>query len=473
MKFHTKPTLYRLLMLTVLILLLAGLAACASAVPAEAPAADTPAPATEAATNTPEPASVATTDTVTQTAAVTVELVPPPAEVAEGPASALEPIARNGMYTVTPEMVIDPTKFYYATLKTDHGDIKVQLFADRAPETVNNFVFLAREGYYNNTVFHRVLEGFMAQAGDPTGSGAGGPGYEFGDEIFPGLIFDRPGLLAMANRGPATNGSQFFITLAATDWLNGLHTIFGEVIEGQAVLDSLTLRDPQVDAGFAGDTLYTVLIEESDSSTLPTPTPGPPTPTPTQTPTPFAPSSLDNTDRPLAQLSTEERSNRFNTAPEVTLDTAKQYTATITTSQGDLVVSLYDDIAPVAVNNFVILANLGFYDGTPINQISPEAMVIGAPANVPTSDAGYVIQPEVNLTVTLDIGSVAYIPMAPEPGGPAQSSSSQLLIALIAPPAEVGVDFSFFGQIVDGVDLLPQLMMSDTIQSVTVAVSEE
>src|SRR5688500_3311269 len=105
----------------------------------------------------------------------------------------------------------------------------------------------------------------MAQAGDPTGSGAGGPGDEFGDESFPGLIFDRPGLLAMANRGPATNGSQFFITLAATDWLNGLHTIFGEVIEGQDVLDSLTLRDPQVDAGFAGDTLYTVIIEESDT----------------------------------------------------------------------------------------------------------------------------------------------------------------------------------------------------------------
>jgi len=472
LKFHTKPTLYRLLLLAVLMLLVAGLAACASAIPAEAPV-DTPEPAAEVATNTPEPAAVAPADTVTQTAAVTVALVPPPAEVADGPAAALEPIARNGMYTITPEMVIDPAKFYYATLKTDHGDIKVQLFADRAPETVNNFVYLAREGYYNNTVFHRVLDGFMAQAGDPTGSGSGGPGYEFGDEIFPGLVFDRPGLLAMANRGPATNGSQFFITLAATDWLNGLHTIFGEVIEGQAVLDSLTRRDPQVDVGFPGDTIYTVLIEEADSSTLPTPTPGPPTPTPTQTPTPYAPSSLDSADRPLAQLSAEERSNSFNTAPEMTLDTDQQYTATITTSQGDLIVRLYDDQAPVAVNNFVTLANLGFYDNTPINQISPEAMVIGAPANVPTSDAGYTIQPEVNLTNTLDIGSVAYIPMAPEPGGPAQSSSSQLLIALIAPPAEVNLDFSFFGQIVGGAELLPQLTMSDTIEAVTVAMSEE
>ncbi|MDQ3249129.1 MAG: peptidylprolyl isomerase [Chloroflexota bacterium] len=157
----------------------------------------------------------------------------------------------------------------------------------------------------------------------------------------------------------------------------------------------------------------------------------------------------------------------------MTLDTAKQYTATIATSKGDLTVKLYDDQAPVAVNNFVILANLGFYDATPINQIAPnEVIVIGAPANAPDSDAGYRLEPEVNLTVTLSVGVVAYVPLQPEPDQPAQSSSSQLLIALIEPPAEVNPGFSFFGQIVGGVELLPQLMMTDTIESVTVAVSE-
>ncbi|MBV7338411.1 peptidylprolyl isomerase [Chloroflexi bacterium TSY] len=122
-------------------------------------------------------------------------------------------------------MTIDPERYYYAMFKTEKGDMKIQLFAERAPVTVNNFVFLARDGYYNDTVFHRVLEGFMAQGGDPTGTGSGGPGYEFEDEFFPGLEFDRRGLLAMANRGPTTNGSQFFITFGPTEWLNGGHTL--------------------------------------------------------------------------------------------------------------------------------------------------------------------------------------------------------------------------------------------------------
>ncbi len=153
------------------------------------------------------------------------------------------------MYDAPPEMMIDPDAYYYATLRTEKGDIKVQLFADRAPNTVNNFVFLAREGFYDNTTFHRVIDGFMAQAGDPAATGAGGPGYLFEDEFFPGLEFDQSGLLAMANRGPGTNGSQFFITFSPTEWLNGGHTIFGKVIEGEDVLADITRIDPQIDAG--------------------------------------------------------------------------------------------------------------------------------------------------------------------------------------------------------------------------------
>ncbi|MBX3011950.1 MAG: peptidylprolyl isomerase [Caldilineaceae bacterium] len=435
--------------------LLMGMAACSNATPPPAAAtAPTPAPATEAATEAPTAAPVAAEPAIA---------VPRPEVVAEGGASTLDPQARNEMYTAAPEMVIDPSKFYYATLKTARGDIKVQLFADRAPLTVNNFVFLAREGFYNDTIFHRVLDGFMAQAGDPTGTGMGGPGYEFADEIVPTLTFDRPGLLAMANAGPGTNGSQFFITFAPTDWLNGMHTIFGEVIEGQDILNQITRVDPSQPSGVTADTLYTVLIEESDESTLPPP---PPTPTPTVTPTPFAATSLESAARPLATVVPAERANYFNVAPEMVIDTAKQYTATMTTSKGPLTIALYDDLAPVAVNNFVVLSNLGFYDGVPINQVSPgELMVIGSPDNQPTSDAGYKIAAETGITGTLEVGAVAYVPFR---GITPNHSSSQLLIALLPPPAEANADFSFFGRVVGGEAVLAQLTNLDTIESVTI-----
>ena len=163
-----------------------------------------------------------------------------------------------------PLMQIDPSKSYEAVFKTELGDFRVRLFADQAPITVNNFVFLAKQGYYDNTTFHRVLPGFMAQGGDPTGTGTGGPGYTFEDEFDPDLQFDRPGLLAMANRGPDTNGGQFFITYAPTPHLTGLHTIFGEVVEGAEVLNSLTPRDPQTNPDFQGDRLISVEIIETD-----------------------------------------------------------------------------------------------------------------------------------------------------------------------------------------------------------------
>ncbi len=143
-----------------------------------------------------------------------------------------------------PEMVIDPEKSYQATIETDKGNIVVDLFTDKAPKTVNNFVFLAREGFYDDTIFHRVIKDFMAQAGDPTGTGTGGPGYRFGDEFDSSLKHDKPGILSMANAGPNTNGSQFFITHVPTPWLNGKHTIFGQVVDGMDVLMSIPERDP-------------------------------------------------------------------------------------------------------------------------------------------------------------------------------------------------------------------------------------
>ena len=166
-------------------------------------------------------------------------------------------------YSSAPTMQIDPKKKYTAILHTDRGDITVELFAAQAPATVNNFVFLARDGFYNNTTFHRVIGGFMAQAGDPTGTGTGGPGYRFNDEASAlALPHDGEGILSMANAGRNTNGSQFFITYGPTPHLNGKHAVFGKVSKGLDVLRSIRERDPQRDRQ-PGDTLHFIEIVES------------------------------------------------------------------------------------------------------------------------------------------------------------------------------------------------------------------
>ena len=179
------------------------------------------------------------------------------------PLADMAPQARAGYYSSYPEMVIDPTNDYEAVIQTENGDMRVRLFAEEAPLTVNNFVFLANQGFYDGVTFHRVIEDFMAQAGDPSGTGAGGPGYQFQDETDNGLTFDEPGLLAMANAGPNTNGSQFFITFAPTPWLDGRHTIFGEVVEGEEVLSQLTRRQPG--AATPGDVIERIEIYEAES----------------------------------------------------------------------------------------------------------------------------------------------------------------------------------------------------------------
>jgi cyclophilin family peptidyl-prolyl cis-trans isomerase len=143
-----------------------------------------------------------------------------------------------------PDRIIDPQSEYKATLHTDKGDIVIELFAERAPQTVNNFVFLAEQDFYNDTIFHRVIENFMAQGGDPTGTGRGGPGYRFEDEFHPELRHDKPGVVSMANAGPNTNGSQFFITHLPTPWLDDRHSVFGQVVEGMDVLMAIPPRDP-------------------------------------------------------------------------------------------------------------------------------------------------------------------------------------------------------------------------------------
>lgn len=160
-----------------------------------------------------------------------------------------------------PEIAIDPAKKYAAVISTDKGEITIELYADKVPNTVNNFVFLARAGYYDGTYFHRVIPSFMVQGGDPTGTGSGGPGYRFEDEFDASLRHDQPGILSMANAGPGTNGSQFFLTHVATPHLDDKHTVFGQIVAGLDVLMSIPEREPsKTDSPYV--TLQSVTISE-------------------------------------------------------------------------------------------------------------------------------------------------------------------------------------------------------------------
>lgn len=171
---------------------------------------------------------------------------------------------KERQFTLCPPMTIDTTKQYIATIKTEKGDIVIELYADAAPVAVNSFIFLAKEDWFDGVTFHRVIPGFVAQAGDPTGTGFGGPGYAFDNEIAPDLRFDQPGVVGMANSGPGSNGSQFFITLGPAPHLDGGYTIFGRVIEGMDVVNSLTPRDPQQDPTLPpGEVILDVIIQEN------------------------------------------------------------------------------------------------------------------------------------------------------------------------------------------------------------------
>lgn len=155
-----------------------------------------------------------------------------------------------------PAMQIDPKNTYHATIETNRGTIEIEFFPQNAPKTVNNFVFLAKEGFYDGVSFHRVISNFMIQGGDPTGTGRGGPGYRFEDEIKGNPLTHDTGVLSMANAGPNTNGSQFFITHSPQPHLNGMHTVFGKVIRGQDVVNAIR----------QGDIMAKVTISESEKT---------------------------------------------------------------------------------------------------------------------------------------------------------------------------------------------------------------
>jgi len=166
-------------------------------------------------------------------------------------------------WSIQPAIQIDPKKKYKAHMETDKCTMVIELFADKTPKTVNNFVFLSREGFYDGIIFHRVISNFMAQGGDPTGIGSGGPGYRFEDEFHPSLKHNKQGILSMANAGPGTNGSQFFITHLPTPHLDNRHSVFGQVVEGLDVLMSIPPRDPN-NRNAPAVKIIRVTIEESE-----------------------------------------------------------------------------------------------------------------------------------------------------------------------------------------------------------------
>jgi cyclophilin family peptidyl-prolyl cis-trans isomerase len=182
-------------------------------------------------------------------------------EIGQTPACDIfDSVPASAQYDAAPPQLVDESRLYFATFKmAKGGEFVAVLYPDRAPITVNSFVFLSCKGFFNGLTFHRVLEGFMAQGGDPQGTGGGGPGYEFVNESSD-LTFDKAGVMAMANAGPNTNGSQFFITFGPAEFLNGGYTIFGQVVEGMDVVNAITRRDPDMSPSFTGDVIESITI---------------------------------------------------------------------------------------------------------------------------------------------------------------------------------------------------------------------
>jgi cyclophilin family peptidyl-prolyl cis-trans isomerase len=361
-----------------------------------------------------------------------------------------EPPVRK-QWDAPPEMTIDLEVIYLATLRTEKGEIKIELFASKAPKTVNNFVFLAREGYYDGTTFHRVLSDFMAQGGDPTSTGGGGPGYVFEDEFHPDLRFDGAGYFAMANGGPNSNGSQFFITFGPTDYLTGRHTIFGKVVDGMDVVLSLTLRDPQENPDYQGDLLHTVEIEEIPESLLPPPTP---------TPIPFVPQLEEG--RPLASLDIASREGLYTGKPDMVIDPSKFYLAIIETTKGEIEVELRPQFAPESVNNFFVLAQLGYWDEFPIVFVEPGALILtGSPGGRVDSDVGYTLQPEIGMPNSE--GAVGFLFRADVNA----SSGSQIYI-LLQENLQLDGAFTVFGYVTEGLDVVRELTLEDKIEKISV-----
>ena len=339
---------------------------------------------------------------------------------------------------------------------------------------VNNFVFLAREGFYDGVTFHRVLDGFMAQTGDPTGTGTGGPGYRFESEFHPDLSHDSAGILSMANAGGLnTNGSQFFITFVPTPRLDGLnpdgsekncaqrgvscHSVFGKVTGGMDVVNNLTLRDPS-SATTPGDVITTIRIVEREQAAQPTAAPQP-TPEPT----------------PMAQSGPP-----WDSPPDMIIDAAKSYSAVFELEKGDeFEVELYADEVPRVVNNFVFLAREGFYDSVTFHRVLDGFMAqTGDPTGTGTGGPGYRFESEFHPDLSHDGPGILSMANA----GGLNTNGSQFFITFrdtafldhLNPDgsekncAQRGVScHSVFGKVTGGMDVVNNLTLRDPSSATT------
>lgn len=448
---------YFLPVLALLAILLLG--ACVPVTPGPLSTATAPAATTPEATT---PAIAPATVEVVAPTPDTRPTVPAPAADDSRPLAELSPADRNERFSGPAAAYAKPNTIYLATIVTDKGNIVAELYQD-TPESLNNFITLALNGFYDGLTFHRVEPGFVIQGGDPAGAGDGGPGYTIPAEI---NHFHNKGALAWARTSDEVNperrssGSQFYITLDQTSFLDGGYTVFGNVIEGLDVTEQIA----------AGDKIQRIDISEATTSRMPTPAPSAtpaPTETPTQTPTPYAPTAKEG--RPLATVAVAEREAFYNTAPEMVLDTAKTYQATIETDKGAIVIDLDAKLAPITVNNFVMLANLGFYDGMPVAHVQPETyLVLGSPASQPASDVGYALELEPTANTSQVItGTVSLYPV-PDAIGNVVASGSQFFIAF-APIPDSTTPLNIFGVVTEGMDVAQQLAIGDIIKTITIS----
>ncbi len=427
-----------------------SLAACVP--PATIPPAATSAP-TEEATPIPLPATI-------EVVAITPDArptVPAPAADGSRPLAALPAADRVERFAGPAAPYIMSGTIYIATIVTDKGNIVAEIYPD-VPESANNFITLALNGFYDGLTFHRVEPNFVIQGGDPAGDGSGGPGYTIPAEI----IHTHPrGALAWARTGDEVNperrssGSQFYITTGDASFLDGGYTVFGFVIEGMDVVDQIAV----------GDAITRIDVTTGTVSRLPTPAP---TPTPTPTPLPNPPVAREG--RPLASLPLEEREGIYNVPPEMTLDLTKTYQATIATDKGDIVLDLNPEIAPMTVNNFVVLANLGYFDGMPIAHVEAGSyMVTGSPASQPASDVGYVLElePLANASEIIT-GTVSMYPLGDEAGN-VVASGSQFFISFMYMEGNM-TPLNIFGSVSSGMDVAEQLAIGDFITTITISV---
>jgi cyclophilin family peptidyl-prolyl cis-trans isomerase len=448
--------------LVVLLVALLVSAACVNPppptpVPTAAPAAPTAAPAaptgasqpTAAVANTPAGAATP----VAEATGAPKSAVPVPPTDGSKPLAQIPADKRNNRFSGPAPMSIKPNTNYVATIKTSKGDIVAELYQD-TPQSANNFVTLAEDGFYDGLTFHRVEPGFVIQGGDPLGQGNGGPGYTIPAEI---KHQHTKGALAWArtsdevNPQRASSGSQFYITLADTPQLDNAYTVFGQVIEGMDVVEKIAV----------GDTIKEITISEATASRLPTSLP----PTPTRVPSQAKPAD----GRPLAKVLPEQREKLYTMAPAMTIDPAKTYQATISTPKGNIVIDLDAKSAPNTVNNFVVLSNLGYYDGMPVAFVRPDIFtVFGSPKASEDSDVGYTLEPEAPTTGSKVItGTMTMYPAADEAASKWMASGSQFLLWHTAAP-QSDVPLTVLGQVTGGMDIVKSLAANDKVDKIEI-----